>query len=269
MQLVFKDSVTRLTCFALDFMEEIKNPSADVDPEECRATCLELLRAFDQSGSEAERFQSARYALTAWIDDCLIRARWPHASMWSARSLEQELYGTSCRNWRFFEQAEACLKRADWEALRVYQFCVAFGFRGIYAKDRMKVRLNDRLPMSRAPLESSTPMLLGVLKEESSGVFRSQREFAAGFSNDGSHTTTTLAKLEQSPPDERWEQVLPPTLDEWTERTFGILQGDSPKRLKRWLRFITAFSNKERLKDWAIVMAVGFLLTAVLFAIGH
>jgi type IV/VI secretion system ImpK/VasF family protein len=269
MHLDFKDSVTRLTCFALDFMEEIKNPNADVDPEECRATCIELLRAFDKSGHEAERFQSARYALTAWIDDCLIRTRWPHAAMWNAHSLEQELYGTSCRNWKFFEQAEAAGKRGDWEALRVYQFCVAFGFRGIYGKDRMKVRLNDRLPMSRAPLESSTPILLGVLKEETSGVFRSQRKFGAGFSQDFSNTATAISETEHSPPGERWEQVLPPTLDEWSERTFSPLQGGPAKGLKRWLRFIEVLSHKEVLKDWALVMAVGFLLTAVLYAIGR
>jgi type IV/VI secretion system ImpK/VasF family protein len=264
MQLDFKDTVTRLTCFALDFMEEVKNPKADVDPEECRATCIELLRAFDQKGHKEETFRSARYALTAWIDDRLSRARWPHAAKWNAHSLEQELYGTSCRNWKFFEQAEAALKREDWEALRVFQFCVAMGFRGIYAKDRMKVRLYDRLPMSRTPAESPTPVLLGVLKEEASGVFRSQ----VGLSSDSSATATAIPASVETHPAERWERVLPPTLDEWSERTFSALDM-GPKGIRKWQRLKEAFSTQEILKDWAIVMAVGLLLTAVLFAIGH
>jgi type IV/VI secretion system ImpK/VasF family protein len=268
MQLDFKDTVTRLTCFALDFMEEIKNPSADVDPEECRATCIELLRAFDQKGPKGETFQSARYALTAWIDDRLIRARWPHASEWNAHSLEQELFGTSCRNWKFFEQAEAALKRADWEALRVFQFCVAFGFRGIYGKDRMKVRLYDRLPMSRTPEESHPPLLWGVLKEESSGVIRRQGELATGFSKDSSTTATAIPVAAEIHSAERWERVLPPTLDEWSDRTFSALHA-GPKGIRKWLRLNRAISAQEILKDWAIVMAVGLLVTAVLFAIGH
>jgi hypothetical protein len=189
--------------------------------------------------------------------------------MWNARPLEQELFGTSCRNWKFFEQAELAAKREDWAALRVIQFCVAFGFRGIYAKDRMKVRLNDRLPMSRAPLDSPTPILLGVLKEESSGVSRSQMEFAGGFSDDSSNRVSALAEPGVNDPKERWELLLPPTLEEWSQRTFGGLEAGTPQGIRGWFGFSRAFPDREQLKEWTIVMAIGLLLTAVLFAIGH
>lgn len=269
MQLDFKDTLTRLTCFALDFMEEIQDQNADVDPEECRAMCIQLLRAFDQPGPKAGTFQSAKYALTAWIDDRLTRSRWPHAAMWNSRSLEQELYGTSCRNWKFFEQAELARQREDWEALRVYQFCVAFGFTGIYAKDRMRVRLSDPLPMSRAPSSSPAPILLGMLKEEISGVSRAESAFVGGFSNDSSDTLTAKAGSDPTQSRKRSELVLPPTLEEWSERAFAQLPGSSPKGLGRWFRFNRALPAADLFKEWAIVMAVGLLLTAVLFAIGH
>jgi type VI protein secretion system component VasF len=269
MQLDFKDTLTRLSCFALDFLEEIKNPAADVDPEECRATCIELLKAFDQPGPRAETYQSAKYALTAWIDDRLSRARWPHAGLWSARSLEQELYGTSCRNWKFFEQAELAGKREDWEALRVYQFCVAFGFRGIYAKDRIKVRLSDPLPMARAPKGSRVPILLGVLKEEASGISRGQFASGGEDSKGFSSAVAAVAQTEAANPGERFEAVMPPTLEEWSERTFGLLRGSSRRGIRSWLRLHRVLPAQEHIKDWAIVMAVGLLLMVVFFAIGH
>jgi hypothetical protein len=160
-------------------------------------------------------------------------------------------------------------KREDWEALRVYQFCVAFGFRGIYAKDRMKVRLSDPLPMARTPKASRAPILLGVLKEEASGVSRGR--FAAGGESpkDFSSAVATLPQTEAANSGERFEAVMPPTLEEWSERTFALLRGNSRRSLRSWLRSHRILPTQEHFKNWAIVMAVGLLLMAVFFAIGH
>jgi type IV/VI secretion system ImpK/VasF family protein len=257
MHLDLKDHVTRLTYFALNLLDEIQTAPDDVDAEECRALCLEQLREFDRCTTMRATFGLAKYALTAWIDDLLSRARWPHAALWKSQSLEQELFGTTCRHWRFFEQAELALRRRDWDALSVFQFCVEFGFRGIYAKDRVKVRLTDRLPMTRAPetSELAPPILAGVLQETGQG---SKTHLGNRRPN------ATLAVVISSP-----TPVLPPTLDEWCQNTFDRLGERYPMSSRSRLGLDPSFPTGKYLTDWAIVMAVGLLLFGVLFAIGH
>ncbi len=261
MHLDLKDHVTRFTFFALNLQDEIRTAPEDIDAHECRSLCLELLRAFDRSEEMQETYQLAKYALTAWIDDVLCRARWPYAAAWRNYPLEEELFGTRCRHWKFFEQAEVARQKQDWDALRIFQFCVEFGFRGIYAKDRMRVRLNDRLPMARARSETPAPVLAAARGDERLG--RSVH-FA-----DGSEASDSRGPRSSSfSASGRTEPLLPPTLAEWTRRTFRDLKPSSPAGLPRRRLFGTAFSVKN-LADWAIVMAVGLLLFAVLFAMGH
>lgn len=263
MHLDLKDHVTRLTYFALNLLDEIQTSPHEVDAKECRGTCLELLRAFDHAEARRETFQLAQYALTAWIDDLLCREKWRYAAAWRNHPLEQELFGTTCRHWRFFEQAELALRRQDWDALLVFQFCVEFGFRGIYAKDRVKVRLNDRLPMTRARAASQarTPLLAGVLQEDASGHAVHFADYA-GTGND--LRQDSLPSFTQSS-----EPVLPPTLAEWSRRTFSVLEKHAPSDSAPRSLFGQILPAGKLLTDWAIVMAVGLLLFAVLFAMGH
>ena len=261
MHLDLKDHVTRFTFFALNLQDEIRSSPHEIDAHECRAMCLELLRAFDRSENLPETFQLAKYALTAWIDDLLCRAKWPYASAWRNFPLEQELFGTTCRHWRFFEQAEVARRNQDWDALLVYQLCVEFGFRGIYAKDRVRVRLNDRLPMSQArQAQNPAPVLAGVAGEDHSAGSLFYADFSE--SAEGPRSSSFSASA-------RFEPVLPPTLAEWSGRTFRGLRNTSPDGLPARPLIGRLLPIKEFFTDWAIVMAVGLLLFAVLFAIGH
>ena len=135
MQPDLKDRTTRLSLYVLNLLDEIRSSPRDVDPQEARSNLLALLAPFDQGDSPNETFQLAKYALAAWIDESLSRADWPHAAGWKARPLEKDLFGTVCRSWRFFELAEIARRHRDRQALQVFRFCVAFGFRGIYGGD--------------------------------------------------------------------------------------------------------------------------------------
>jgi type IV/VI secretion system ImpK/VasF family protein len=264
MHLDLKDHVTRLTFFTLNLVDEIHTSPQDVDAKECRGTCVELLRAFDQSESLPETFQLAKYALTAWIDDLLCRAKWPHAAAWRQYPLEQELFGTTCRHWRFFEQAETALCRGDWNALLVFRFCVEFGFLGIYAKDRVRVRLSDRLPMMRSPSDRLVPIMSGIFQEDRFEGPAAYADTSESASDLGPRSSSFRAASTDAS-----ETVLPPTLAEWSHRTFRML-GQSPEGESRSLLPLSqVLPATRRFTDWAIVMAVGVLLAAVLFAMGH
>ncbi len=258
MQPDLKDCATRLSLYVLNLLDEIRSAPRDVDPQETRANILALFALFDQGRSPTETFQLAKYALCAWIDESLIRADWPHAAGWKARPLEKDLFGTECRSWRFFELAEIARQRRDREALQVFRFCVAFGFRGIYGGNPVKVRLNDPLPMRRvrAAAPVAVPVLAGSLAADdwsNAPLDSAEKSF--------SRNESPKPFLRKDVP-----SVLPPTLSEWTEFTFG----EFPSREKSPAHTLwDVFAPTDAAKHWAIVMAIGGLLSAMLFAIGH
>lgn len=83
-------------------------------------------------------FLGLRYALACWLDELFIlHTRWDRA--WTERKLEENLYGTNDRAWRFWEQAAAADRRPDPGVLAAYLLCVALGFRGDYSHDPAKL----------------------------------------------------------------------------------------------------------------------------------
>lgn len=271
MQLDFKARVSHVICFTLNLLEEIHDSPEEVDSEECRSTILTLLDGFDDNLPDPITVQSVRYALTAWVDDLFSRTPWPHSAYWNVHLLEQELFGTNCRQWRFFEQAEAALHREDWTALSVFQLCVECGFRGIYTKNRMRVQLNDLLPMVRSRSSSvphRIPELSGVLNAETNGVcsvVESETESNPGIE---------VSKMEGGDlpsPAPNSTSVLPSTLAEWCQTTFWPLGHRNDKswtESQPFALFRQTFSYNRVLTEWMIVMAIGVLLCAVLVSLG-
>lgn len=270
MQLDLKARISRVIYFTLNLLDEIHEFPEEVDSEECRSTILSLLNGFEDNQPNPETAHSVRYALTAWVDDIFSRTPWPHSAYWNSHLLEQELFGTTCRQWRFFEQAEAALYRKDWTALSVYHLCVKCGFRGIYAKNRMKVHLNDRLPMARLHAEAtrSVPLLAGMLQEESSGV-RSAVDWDAPSNPIAAAPEPNATDAVPRPVTSA--SVLPPTLTEWCQTTFWALghRNDNPMTEPTPLDIVRrALPSKRILTEWTIVMVIGVLLSVVLVSLG-
>ena len=80
-------------------------------------------------------FLGARYALACWLDELFIprtpTSDWDKA--WAEASMEYRVFGTTQqRAWRFWQQAKlaAAQTRAGTDALEVYLWCFALGFKG-------------------------------------------------------------------------------------------------------------------------------------------
>jgi type VI secretion system protein ImpK len=110
------------------------------DPLELDAVQADL-RALLKSPAEAQRlpdfggdggdggdFLGVRYALTCWLDERFIDSPWKSA--WRDRKLEEALYGTNDRAWKFWHQAGLGQRRQGGDALEAYNLCVLLGFRG-------------------------------------------------------------------------------------------------------------------------------------------
>jgi type VI secretion system protein ImpK len=77
---------------------------------------------------DGERFLGIRYALTCWADEVLIDSPWERE--WNERKLEEQLYFTNDRAFRFWQQADVAQARSGTDALEVFYLCVMLGFRG-------------------------------------------------------------------------------------------------------------------------------------------
>ncbi len=77
---------------------------------------------------DGERFLGVRYALTCWVDEVLIDSPWERE--WNERKLEEQLYFTNDRAFRFWQQADVAQARSGTDALEVFYLCVMLGFRG-------------------------------------------------------------------------------------------------------------------------------------------
>jgi type VI secretion system protein ImpK len=72
--------------------------------------------------------EGARYALACWLDELFLASPW--SASWNESKLEEGLYHSSDRAWKFWLQARLAQERGDRDALEVFYLCVLLGFRG-------------------------------------------------------------------------------------------------------------------------------------------
>jgi type VI secretion system protein ImpK len=82
-----------------------------------------------KSPGDGDRFLGSRYALACWLDELFISDS-PWSGKWAERKLEEALYGTNDRAWKFWEQGRMAQGAVDGDALETFFLCVKLGFRG-------------------------------------------------------------------------------------------------------------------------------------------
>jgi type VI secretion system protein ImpK len=80
-------------------------------------------------GGDGDRYLGIRYGLACWLDEIFILDS-PWGPQWNERKLEESLYGTNERAWKFWFQAKLAQARPGTDALEAYYLCVMLGFRG-------------------------------------------------------------------------------------------------------------------------------------------
>jgi type VI secretion system protein ImpK len=101
-----------------------------------RSQLLALLDDFAKSSAaqqaRAADLEEARFALVAWIDETVNVAGWASSAEWERDPLQLQLFGTTRAGVEFFEHLDK-LRPENADALTVYFYCLALGFRGTYA----------------------------------------------------------------------------------------------------------------------------------------
>ncbi len=95
----------------------------------------EMERRTRVAGVTSEDILSARFALTAFIDEAINRSDWRGKGDWMRSPLSLEYFNTNNAGVEFFDNLETLRQRPDAhpDLIEVYYTCLALGFEGKYA----------------------------------------------------------------------------------------------------------------------------------------
>jgi type IV/VI secretion system ImpK/VasF family protein len=113
-------------------------------------------RQADASRRGSEQFLGIRYALACWLDEVFILSS-PWESVWNEHKLEEALYRSNDRAWKFWDQARLAEARPGNDALEVVYLCVMLGFRG---------QLRDKLDQLKTWVKAAEARLVKTQDQE-------------------------------------------------------------------------------------------------------
>ena len=82
----------------------------------------------------SDDYDSARFAVCAWVDEALVNSSWPDKSAWMSLQLQQTYYNTTDAGEKFFDRLQT-LGPHQLEVREVFYLCLALGFTGRYFND--------------------------------------------------------------------------------------------------------------------------------------
>ena len=109
------------------------------DPQQFRQRIRDMFADLEREGRNAaiqsEDLISARFALTAFIDEAIARSDWHATAQWATQPLALEFFQTNNAGDEFFDKLEELRRRPDLKTglLEVYYTCLTLGFQGKYA----------------------------------------------------------------------------------------------------------------------------------------
>lgn len=89
-----------------------------------------------------EQWRGALFPVCAWIDEAVLCSQWPEKAKWEHAQLQRQYFHTTTAGSEFFQRLEG-LGENEGELRKVYAYCLALGFRGIYYLDRDLQKLRE------------------------------------------------------------------------------------------------------------------------------
>ncbi len=86
---------------------------------------------FAQGGFLRDDYDSARFAVCAWVDEALLNSPWAERNRWLEDQLQRRYYHTTDAGEEFFDRLNA-LGLHQREVREVFYLCLAIGFTGRY-----------------------------------------------------------------------------------------------------------------------------------------
>lgn len=104
----------------------LSHEAARADIERLFSECLER---GERSGVRADDLESGRFAVCAWVDECILTSEWEGRLSWLRNPLQRVLFRTAMAGEEFFERLHK-LRPEQKELREVFSLCLALGFQG-------------------------------------------------------------------------------------------------------------------------------------------
>ncbi len=82
-----------------------------------------------QAGYTTAEYDSARFAVCAWIDEAVLCSGLPDRDLWSAELLQRRIYNTTRAGEEFYQKLQSIGEDMQ-QVKAVYYHCLALGFKG-------------------------------------------------------------------------------------------------------------------------------------------
>jgi type VI secretion system protein ImpK len=122
----------------------LRRPGADYDAFRARVLAqLEDSRTRAlAAGFANEDYQSALFAVVAWIDEAVMTSNWAGTARWKKELLQQAFFSTARAGVEFFKRMDEIAGHQ--QAVReVYYFCLMLGFKGRYVTKAQEKTLDE------------------------------------------------------------------------------------------------------------------------------
>ena len=130
------DPVFEYVLSILERAEKGKEPGPAEEKAKIRARLDRIDASLGSDLNWRDEWELAKYALVAWIDECLVYGcPWDGAGEWQNSPLETDLYQEGFQSGNpeeFFDRADKAAQLRNKDALEVYYLAVILGFRGMY-----------------------------------------------------------------------------------------------------------------------------------------
>jgi type VI secretion system protein ImpK len=103
--------------------------------EQVRANLQRLIAqseaCLETGGFNREDYDSARFAVFAWVDEAVAASQWPGRSQWQREQLQRHYFHTADAGEMFFDRLNS-LGPHQRDVREIYYLCLALGFTGQY-----------------------------------------------------------------------------------------------------------------------------------------
>ena len=146
-----------------------KNPQ-DADIEKINADYEALYKDAEAGAEDKEGYDSAKFAVCAWVDERILCSGWADAHKWVKHQLQRKFFSTTNAGEEFFKRLDNLSEDAV-EAKEVFVYCLSLGFTGRYFTEDDRKRLNTiRRESFQAVSGTDTPEIPEVIFPETQAM---------------------------------------------------------------------------------------------------
>lgn len=128
-----------------DSIKKGEDPDVDTVSLDIGRSLTEHARDYLSGGYSDDQYETALFAVAAFIDEKMLSAKWSGKKKWKQDSFQMKYFNTLDAGEIFYDKLSGLsyVNPADRDIREVYYYCLAMGFRGKYFHQEHHARLSQ------------------------------------------------------------------------------------------------------------------------------